>query len=212
MVLAIMCTWTRCSWTVSLQVFRKMPMQRSPRIRWHGRYGTAYATLHITCISTSVTVPTSCQNYPNSNGSSHSPVWILGNNHVCNAVHEGFFMPFRTWSTWSCACWSSGPLPETKLQKVKVPRARPGQQDEPRWHKMKQVCNANLSTYESQSGEDLIACNADRRWKLMEIYQTCRGSDCFDIAVLKPQVEQAQEGLKALVGQAGLPRRRNSLK
>ena len=78
--------------------------------------------------------------------------------------------------------------------------------------KMKQVCNANLSTYESQSVEDLIACNADRLWKLMEIYQTCRGSDSFDIAVLKPQVEQAQEGLKALVGQAGLPRRRNSLK
>ena len=37
----------------------------------------------------------------------------------------------------------------------------------------------------------------------MEIYQTCRGSDSFDIAVLKPQVEQAQEGLKALVGWPG---------
>lgn len=98
MVLAIMCTWTRRSWTVSLQVFRKMPMQRSPRIRWHGRYGTAYATLHITCISTSVTVPTSCQNYPNSNGSSHSPVWILGNNMKQSRLQcraWGFFYAFQ---------------------------------------------------------------------------------------------------------------------
>ena len=55
---------------------------------------------------------------------------------------------------------------------------------------------------ESQSVEDLLVCNANYG-KSIKIAEGVIVFHSFSIGVLKPQVEQAQEGLKALVGEVG---------